>query len=624
MSSAESRSFFSHEAARAAPRALAEAAAPFVLPAGTGGRTAPLPAALFDEMVGSGRLTEDQALEILARRIGVPRVSLALWPPDPALSDLLPAALCLRHAMVPWLREEDGIVLATARPEVAADPDLYMPAGLPPARVVLASLAEVQDHLAATHRAALTRRMSARPRAQDSFRGYVPTRRLRVVLGLTALAGMSVAALAPGAAFLALLVLAAATLCLAFTFKTLAMIACLRAPGGAAPPEVPAVTDLPVISILVPLFREKDIAGTLVRRLQRLDYPRGRLEVLLVLEESDALTAEVLNRTELPPWVRIVTVPEGQPRTKPRAMNYALDFCRGEIIGVYDAEDAPAPDQLLAVAARFASAPGRLACLQGALDYYNPRDGWIARCFTLEYNTWFRLYLRGMARLGLPVPLGGTTLFVRRAALEAVGAWDAHNVTEDADLGLRLARYGWRTEVIDSTTGEEAISRAVPWIRQRSRWLKGYMVTYMVQMRRPRALWRRLGPLAFIGMQAHFVTALMQYVLGPLLGCFWLVALGLVRPFPDIVPDAAITLFGLLFALSAIGEATYCMIATRAPRHRHLWPWVPMLLLYYPMAWIAAYKALFELLVVPFYWDKTPHGLTGTGPAEEPAPPGPR
>ena len=205
-----------------------------------------------------------------------------------------------------------------------------------------------------------------------------------------------------------------------------------------------------------------------------------------------------------------------------------------------------------------------------------------------------------------------------------VGCWDAHNVTEDADLGIRLARYGYRTELVPTVTREEANARAWPWVKQRSRWLKGYMVTYMVQMRRPRALWRRLGPLAFIGMQAHFVTALMQYVLGPLLGCFWLVALGLVRPFPDIVPDAAITLFGLLFALSAIGEATYCMIATRAPRHRHLWPWVPMLLLYYPMAWIAAYKALFELLVVPFYWDKTPHGLTGTGPAEEPAPPGPR
>jgi hypothetical protein len=214
----------------------------------------------------------------------------------------------------------------------------------------------------------------------------------------------------------------------------------------------------------------------------------------------------------------------------------------------------------------------------------------------------------GMARLGLAIPLGGTTLFFRRNALETLGGWDAHNVTEDADLGFRMARHGLRTEMLDTTTGEEANCRTWPWVKQRSRWLKGYMVTWLVLMRAPRRLWRELGPLKFIGLQTHFVAGLSQFLLAPLLWSFWLVLLGLPHPLDPVVDRTTMQVAGTMFiAIEALAVATGA-IAVSGPAHRHLLPWVPTLHFYWPLGTLAAYKALWELIHDPFYWDKTSHG----------------
>ncbi len=234
-----------------------------------------------------------------------------------------------------------------------------------------------------------------------------------------------------------------------------------------------------------------------------------------MLEERDDVTRNTLAQTDLPPWMKVIEVPYTSGlTTKPRALNYALDFCRGRIIGVWDAEDAPDPDQLETVARCFHAAPPEVACLQGILDYYNPRANWLSRCFTVEYATWWRIIMPGIARLGFVIPLGGTTLFFRREALEKVQGWDAHNVTEDADLGFRLARFGYRTELIPTVTYEEATCRPWAWIRQRSRWLKGFMVTYFVHMRRPHQLMADLGPRKFWGFQIFFLTAISQFCSG--------------------------------------------------------------------------------------------------------------
>ncbi|MBR9762292.1 MAG: glycosyltransferase [Rhodobacteraceae bacterium] len=584
------------------------------MPGFTGHASHP-PPALLRRQWAEGQIDEIALLAKLARQHGLDPVDLAKAPPDPGLQDLLDPQFCLRHQVVPWRSHDGLLVCATARPEHYVEimaPLAYrlrrpMRLGLRP---VIAPRAQIQAAVAAHHHGALVRQMSSRVPPSESCRNWSVTGR-RVVLTFALLALLVLAlVLHPGAVLVALTGWAVATLVLAMVLKgTAATVHLLRPPAPVPPPDIPDEA-LPDISILVPLFRERRIAAALLKRLQALDYPRTRLDIVLVLEEADAVTQATIAGLTLPPWIRTVVVPAGSPQTKPRAMNYALDFCRGEIIGIYDAEDAPDPDQLRRVAARFAAAPERTACLQGALDYYNPRQNWLARCFTVEYNTWFRLVLPGMARMGFAVPLGGTTLFMRRNVLEILGGWDAHNVTEDADLGIRLARHGFRTELLDTTTGEEANCRTLPWIKQRSRWLKGYMVTYLVHLRQPRRLHRELGPWRTIGFHAHFITAVSQFLLAPLLWSFWLMLAGLPHPLLHLVPAPLLTTCAVLFFGAEAQNILLGLIATRRRRHRHLWPWVPTLHLYYPLGCLAAYKALYELVVKPFYWDKTQHGLS--------------
>ena len=295
-------------------------------------------------------------------------------------------------------------------------------------------------------------------------------------------------------------------------------------------------------------------------------------------------------------------------KTKPRALNYALDHCLGTIVGVYDAEDAPEPQQIRKVVQRFHQSGPDVACLQGVLDFYNPRSNWLARCFTIEYAAWFRLFLPGIERLGLAVPLGGTTLFFRRAALEELGGWDAHNVTEDADLGLRIARHGYRTELIDTVTLEEANCRARPWIKQRSRWIKGFMMTWATHMRQPTQLWRQLGPKRFAGFQILFLGSIVQALLAPLLWSFWLVPLGLPHSLASAMPVPLFTALWLTFLATEALTIGFGMAGLARTRHRMNPLWVPTVSLYHPLATLAAYKAGWELLTRPFYWDKTSHG----------------
>ena len=303
-----------------------------------------------------------------------------------------------------------------------------------------------------------------------------------------------------------------------------------------------------------------------------------------------------------------MVVPGGTIRTKPRALNYALRFAKGEIIGILDAEDAPATDQIETVVARFQTAPDKVACLQGVLDFYNPRANWLSRCFAIEYATWFRLVLPGLARLGVPVPLGGTTVYFRRAALEAVRGWDAHNVTEDADLGVRLARHGFRTELVHTVTREEANNRLWPWIKQRARWLKGYAMTWRVHSRAPGRLVRDLGLWRAMGVQALLLGTLVQFMLAPVLWSFWLLLTDLPHPVEALMPPKALwTLFGLFVAAEGISLLAAAVAVARSP-HTRLMPWVPSLILYFPLGTIALYKALWCLITRPFYWDKTQHG----------------
>lgn len=586
-----------------------------------------LDARIGDILVAEDWADRDAVRTALAQQSGLALADLDRSPPDPALISRLPARFWAVHGLIPVRRAKDGIQIATDDPQGLDRVRAVLSEVFGPVQPVLADPAQIQAALARACRVELAEGASTRVPAHLSCRSWTPGSRASVALA--ALIGIVLLTAAPMASLSLASAAAMITLVLFMSLRLTGALAqllghgYLTAPPPSAQPAPPGLLPvappprgtgrpaprLPSVSVMVPLYREKEVAGALVRRLSRLTYPKALLEVLLVLEERDDTTRRALARADLPPWMRIVEVPAHQGlTTKPRAMNYALDFCRGELIGVWDAEDAPQPDQIERVAARFAEAPPEVACIQGILDFYNPRTNWRARCFTIEYAGWFRVILPGLARLGLVVPLGGTTHFFRRRALETLGGWDAHNVTEDADLGVRLYRGGYRTEMIDTVTFEEATFRPWSWVRQRSRWLKGFMVTYLVHMRSPRRLWSDLGPWRFLGVQAFFLGTLGQFLLAPLIWSFWVLALGLPHPIGPLVPDSVLSA-GITLSVSAEVLAMLIgMAAVSRPERRHLLGWVPTLTAYYLLGIVAVYKAMYELFIRPFYWDKTRHG----------------
>ena len=567
---------------------------------------------LREILLRNGRVSEVALTRALAEQHATSTVDPDLSPPDPRLIDRLPAGEWLRRGCLPWARIGGATLVATTRPETFEVERAGLERLFGPVAMAIVGESDLARALTDVRQDALKAQAETCVDEQESCRIW-NTRLFGFALW-TVLAGLAAGlALAPKAAFTLLLAIVVLALLAGTLLKIAAAMTVLRA-GSASPASARLTGERPVISILVPLYRERDIAPRLVARLGALTWPKDRLDVLLAVEEDDHLTRNALRRARLPAWMRVIVVPESTLKTKPRALNYALDFARGSIVGVYDAEDAPAHDQLYRIAARFSESGSDLACIQGVLDYYNPRTNWLARCFTIEYAAWFRLMLPGFQRLGLAVPLGGTTLFFRRDILEKLGRWDAHNVTEDADLGIRLARHGYRTELLDTVTLEEANCRVLPWIKQRSRWIKGYAMTYAVHMRDPVQLWRQFGPWRFLGFQVVFLGTLIQFLLAPLLWSFWLFLFGLGHPLAQALPTGALIFLAALFLVSEVTNLTINLCALRARDHRGLRPWAFTLPAYFPLAAIAAWKALIEMGASPFYWDKTAHGLHDSVP----------
>ncbi|WP_425050039.1 glycosyltransferase [Psychromarinibacter sp. S121] len=574
-------------------------------------RQARVDARLGDILMADGAIDRPLLHASLARQFGADLANLAAQPPDPVLVAMLGADTCLSLGLLPWRRSGGAVDIASARPEAFERHRPRLERLFGPVRMAVTGDLEIHDAIWRLRPAELVSRAETRVPAAESCRtmAFSPARAHPLALAAAFLC-LVLVFFHPMPALRFLTFWAIVTL-LANSLLKGAALARHLVRTRTAPPEaeMPIVARKPRISLLVPLFRERRIAGRLIARLDRLDYPRELLDILLVVEADDAVTRETLAGLDMPPHMRCVTVPGGSIKTKPRALNYALDFCRGSIVGVYDAEDAPDPDQLNQVVRRFHRRGPDLACVQATLDFYNSRSNWLARCFAVEYAAWFRVVLPGLTGLGLVAPLGGTSLFFRRAVLEELGGWDAHNVTEDADLGVRLARHGYRTEFIGSVTSEEANCRALPWIRQRSRWLKGYMMTWAVHMRRPLKLLKQLGPRRFLGFQMLFLGTISQFLLAPFLWLFWLLPFGMQHPFAPAFGPAIMVGLLTAFLLSEAISIAVGLVAVRGPEHRHLMPWVLTLHFYFPLAALAAYKGLFELLTWPFYWDKTEHGI---------------
>ncbi len=371
---------------------------------------------------------------------------------------------------------------------------------------------------------------------------------------------------------------------------------------------------LPVYTVIVALYRETGAVAQLIASLDALDWPREKLDIKLVLEADDTDTGAALAAMRLDRPYEIVIAPDVGPRTKPKALNVALPFARGAFVAVFDAEDRPEPDQLRCAFEAFLGDDDRLACVQARLTIDNTRDNWLTRMFTAEYAGLFDVFLPGLARYRLPLPLGGSSNHFRTAVLRAVGGWDPYNITEDADLGVRLARFGYRSTVIASSTYEEAPTRLAAWLKQRRRWFQGWIQTWLVHMRSPIRLLRELGPAAFVTVQLVVGGTVFAALVHPFFVAW--VAIELVttgiKANEGLIGPLLTALYGTTFVGGYLSSVVLGLVGLA---RRRLWSTAWILILV-PIHWmllaIAAWQAAYKLIRDPYRWDKTEHGLART------------
>lgn len=369
--------------------------------------------------------------------------------------------------------------------------------------------------------------------------------------------------------------------------------------------------DLPVYSIVVALYKEAAVARQLSDAIERLDYPRAKLDVKFIVECDDAETAEALRTGRTRAFHDIIVAPRGAPRTKPRALNVAMPFLRGSLAVVFDAEDLPEPDQLRKAAAGFAQAPQNVACLQASLGIHNGGHNWMTSMFAIDYANLFRVFNKGLAAMSLPFFLGGSSNHFRVESLRAVGGWDAFNVTEDADLGLRLARRSYETQTLASRTLEEAPSEFRALLRQRTRWFKGWMQTALVHCRDPSRFFADLGAARGIAVLAIFAGGIVGPLVGPFASCalFYQAAFGKLLT-PATAGEAALS--SLWCSVAILGFCAALppkLVAMRREKLFALWPALLLSPLWTLMLMLAAWRAARDLWLRPFHWEKTEHGL---------------
>ncbi|MEM1151862.1 MAG: glycosyltransferase [Pseudomonadota bacterium] len=426
-----------------------------------------------------------------------------------------------------------------------------------------------------------------------------PPSRARAVLGLI----FSAALLQPGAFLIIVGMIGFGLFSVLVAFRA-ALLIVATTPGFPRPsPPMPGENiELPIYTVLVPLYREVGAIPGLADALSRLSWPAGRLDLILLAEVGDTETHAAVEASAWPEGTRCLLVPKGLPQTKPRALNYGLQYARGTMVCIYDAEDRPHPNQLKAAYSAFRQGDDTLACVQAPLAAYNHRQSWIALHWALEYAVQFGLLLPALARLKLPILLGGTSNHFRMSVLRSLGGWDAWNVTEDADLGVRLARHRYRSATISLPTFEEAPETLGIWTAQRSRWLKGFLQTWAVMTRWSPETIRQTGWCSYAALQAMllgtFVAAIAH---GPLAIC----ALAWV-----VFGEGSFSGPGLYLLLAGYGVNVLGLIAAPGPRGMRRFIGALSLPLYWPLHSLAAVRALYGWLKTPHFWAKTPHGLT--------------
>jgi glycosyltransferase XagB len=438
-------------------------------------------------------------------------------------------------------------------------------------------------------------------------------RQLVVVLAIVA--ALAVGALvAPMSTAVGLISLATLAYMAALSYRLAAFWSSLRNPQVVviSDDEARAIPDelLPVYTVLVPMYREASVVGALIARLSELEYPVGKLDIRLVLERDDRDTITAATAARPGPQFTIVRVPHSEPKTKPKACNYGLRGARGEYVTIYDAEDRPEPLQLRRSVVAFGRLGEEVACLQAKLSYHNAEQNLLTSWFTIEYAMWFSFLLPGLVTQRGPLPLGGTSNHFRARILKDIGGWDPYNVTEDADLGIRLARRGYQTRVLESTTYEEANSDVINWVKQRSRWYKGYLQTWLVHTRRPRELRRELGWRGFVGFNLFVAGTPLLSLINPV---FWaMTALWFLIHPAVILALFPAWLYYLSLGVMVAGNIMLFYSWLVSARMAGSWKLVFAALLvpvYWALMSLAVVKAAVQLISAPSFWEKTVHGL---------------
>jgi len=365
--------------------------------------------------------------------------------------------------------------------------------------------------------------------------------------------------------------------------------------------------DLPVYTLLVPLFKEnaKVIAG-LVENIRSLDYPKSKLDVKLIVESGDGQTIEAIKALKPENIFEIVRVPYSLPQTKPKAMNYALKFARGQYVTIYDAEDRPEKSQLKKALLLFKEYGEKTGCVQARLNYYNRDENILTKMFSIEYAAWFDYMLGGLDAMEIPIPLGGTSNHFPIKVLRRLYAWDPYNVTEDADLGIRLAEFGYKTRITSSMTMEEAPIGLAGWMNQRARWIKGYMQTYLVHMRRPMALYRALGWRGFAGFQLFIGAPSVVFLTIPIMLVMAAIFISGLAPL-----DWRLSYFALGNLIGGIVlQVIFAGVIVAKNRWWKMLYYCPVFPFYWLLHSLASFRSVYELIRRPHYWNKTEHGLS--------------
>lgn len=387
--------------------------------------------------------------------------------------------------------------------------------------------------------------------------------------------------------------------------------------------ELEALRDdeLPTYSILIPVYKEAAVLPSLLKAVANLDYPKIKLDVKVLLEQDDEETIAAFYNSNPPEFIHALIVPTSLPKTKPKACNYGIIHAKGELLVIFDAEDQPDPDQLKKIVIAFNKSPANVICMQAKLNYFNRQQNLLTQWFSSEYSMWFDLFLPGLDASNVPIPLGGTSNHFKKFALIEAGAWDPYNMTEDADLGIRLYKLGYRTKIVDTTTYEEANSDVKNWVRQRSRWVKGHIQTWLVHMRHPLKLIRDIGFKAFFSFQMVVGGNIFTVILNPV---YWLITISWLLFHFDFIsalfpgPIHYLGAFSLYFGnfaftymnvAGAMGRGYYDMVKTTL-----LSP------LYWGLMSIGGWRGFIQVITKPHYWEKTIHGLSSAeGEGEETA-----